>query len=46
MPLEEANSEVPGRGPIAESFNPVPAISVFVYQSVAEVMLISVAPSS
>ena len=29
-PLSEANCEVPGRGPIAESFNPVVPIAVFV----------------
>ena len=46
MPREEANSEVPGRGPIADNFNPVEPIVVFVYQSVAEEIAISVAPSS
>ena len=33
MLLAAAKPDVPGRGPIADSFNPVPAISVFVYQS-------------
>ena len=42
IPREEANSEVPGRGPIAESFNPVEPIVVFVYQSFAEEIAISV----
>ena len=46
MPREEANSDVPGRGPIAESFNPVEPIVVFVYQSTAEEILISVPPFS
>ena len=36
MPREEAYSEVPGRGPIAASFNPVEPISVLVYQSLTE----------
>ena len=39
MPREEANSEVPGRGPIAASFKPVDPIVVFVYQSLVSVML-------
>ena len=39
MPREEANSEVPGRGPIAASFKPVDPIVVFVYQSLVSVIL-------
>ena len=38
MPREEAYSEVPGRGPIAASFNPVEPISVLVYQSLTELI--------
>ena len=40
-PLSDAKLEVPGRGPIADSFNPVEPIDVFVYASLTAATLIS-----
>ena len=40
MPRVEAYSEVPGRGPMEASFNPVVPICVLVYQSFTESTLI------
>ena len=40
-PLSDAKLEVPGRGPIADSFNPVEPIDVFVYASLTDATSIS-----